>query len=220
MDPIDTALTIADNEWRLLGIQHRDRAALVADLRLDLEAAAADGVTPEQLLGGDIRGFARRLADESGVARVPREYPRLLLTMLTGAVLGATLGYLVMSSVYSTFVSLFDLPSGFEVPLALAIGVYYGVPAAIVVGGALVAVRVHLRDVPRIGRTIALMGLLLPVAGAAVTPITMGFARLTDYSFALPVVATEIALVVAALVGATLLARRLSLRDHTVPAVS
>ena len=220
MDTIDNALATADDEWRARGIQRRDRAALAADLRLDLEAAAADGVTPEQLLGADIRGFASRLADEADVPRVPRAYPRLLLTALVGAMLGAALGYLVVSSVYTTVVAWFDLAPGYDVPLALAVLLYYGGPAGIVIGGALAAVYVRMRDVPRIRRTIAAMSVLLPIAGAAVTPIVMGFARTTDYSDSLPVVATEMALVAAALAGATVLARRWSLRDRTLTASS
>lgn len=172
------------------------------------------------MLGGDIRAFARRLADEAGVARVPREYPRLLLTALAGAVLGAALGYLFVSWGYSTLVGMFDAPASVNVPLRLALLLYYGSAAAIVVGGALAAVHLRMRDVPRIRRTIALMGLLLPVAGAVVTPVTIGFARITGYSLAPSVLLTEIALVAAALAGATVLARRWSLRDDTLPAAS
>ncbi|MEU8086872.1 hypothetical protein AB0B57_25065 [Micromonospora sp. NPDC049101] len=53
----------------------------------------------------------------------------------------------------------------------------------------------------------------MPAAGIVVTPITVGFAWATDYSTAPAVVVAEIAMVLAALAGATMLARRLSLRE-------
>jgi hypothetical protein len=80
---IDDAIAIAEHEWRLSKVDARDLAALSRDLRLDLEAAAADGVTPQQLIG-DFRSFARRVAEEADARRVPYEYQRLLLTALAG----------------------------------------------------------------------------------------------------------------------------------------
>ncbi|AVT29510.1 hypothetical protein C6361_08390 [Plantactinospora sp. BC1] len=217
MDTIDSVMAEAERAWRAYGVGRADRAALAADLRLDLEAAAADGGDPAQLLGGDVTGFARRLADEAGVQRVRRHYGPLLGTALTGAVLGAVLGYAALALLYPMFVRAVDIPRSIEIPIQLAVVVYYGVPAAVVVTGAVVAVRLWLPEVPRIRRTSRLMGLLLPVAGILVTPLTMAFAWSTDYSTAPEVVVTEIAIVLAALGGATILARRLSLRDSREP---
>ncbi|RKR90839.1 hypothetical protein BDK92_5223 [Micromonospora pisi] len=213
---VEETLATADREWRTRGVNHRDRAALAADLRLDLEAAAADGVTPEQLLGPDVRGFARRLADEAGVVHVPRAYRRLLLTALAGTVPGVLAGYVFIVVIYQVLVSTFDLRRDLEVPLVVGLLAYYGTAAALVIGGALVAVRVRMREVPRIGRTVAAMSLLLPLAGVAITPVTMGFARLTDYASTAPVLLIEVALVLSALAGATVLARWWALRERGV----
>jgi hypothetical protein len=214
VDPIDDAIATAEHEWRAYGVGRADRAVLGADLRLDLESAAADGVSPAQLLGIDVRGFARRLADEAGVHRAPREYVRVLSTALVGAVLGAALGYLGLLLAYPLIVSLVDLPRTVEVPVLLAVLVYYGSAAAVVVAGAIVAVRIYLRDLPQVRATANAMSVLLPAAGVAITPITIAFARATGYSTSFPVVVAEVTLVAAALVGATMLARRWSLRDH------
>ncbi|WP_430496135.1 hypothetical protein ACQRWP_17495 [Micromonospora trifolii] len=216
MDTIDGLLGEADQAWRGYGVGSADRAALAADLRLDLRAAAADGGDPVQLLGGDVAGFARRLADEAGVRRVRSDYSRILGTALIGAMLGAVLGYGLLMAIYPVFVNLVDIPRSIEVPIQLAVAVYYGVPGAVVTVGAVIAVRTRLRELPRIRRTARMMTVLVPAAGIIITPITVGFAWSTGYSTAPPVVVAEIAMVLAALAGATVLARRLSLREHRV----
>jgi hypothetical protein len=83
------AITAAGREWRRLGVPARDRQALAADLRLDLEAAVADGVPADQLIDGDVTVFARRLAEESGVRHVPPRYGQIVASALAGAVAGA-----------------------------------------------------------------------------------------------------------------------------------
>lgn len=213
MDTIDRLLGEADQAWRGYGVGSADRATLAADLRLDLRAAASDGGDPAQLIGDDVAGFARRLADEAGVQRVRGDYGRVVGTALIGAMLGAVLGYGLLTAVSPIFVRMVDVPRSIEVPIQLAVAVYYGVPAAVVAAGAVIAVRTRLRDLPRIRRTARLMSVLVPVVGIVTTPIVVGFAWATDYSFAPSVVVTEIAMVLAALAGATVLARRLSLRE-------
>ncbi|MEV4755888.1 hypothetical protein AB0J86_12350 [Micromonospora sp. NPDC049559] len=221
MDTIDDAIATAEAEWRAYGVHRSDAATLAADLRSELESAAADGITPAQLLGGDVRGLARRLADEAGVRRTPRAYGRVLRTALVGALLGAALGYLVLLAVYPAMVRLVDLPRDVEVPILLAVLLYYGGAAAVVVVvGAVAAVRVHLRDLPGARSTGNAMSLLLPLAGVVVTPITIGFARSTGYSDSGPVVLAEVALVVAAVTGAVVLARRWALRDRDPRAIT
>ncbi|GAA0394544.1 hypothetical protein GCM10009541_41990 [Micromonospora gifhornensis] len=214
METIDSVLSEADRAWRAYGVSSADRRVLAADLRLDLAAAAADGGDPVQLVGGDVAGFARRLADEAAVRRVRPEYHRLLLTALAGALLGSLLGAGIFTALYPLLVRLIDIPRSIEIPVQVAVVVYYGVPAAVVVAGAVTAVRLRLRDLPQIRRTALLMSLLLPAAGIVVTPITMAYAWSTDYSTAPEVLVVEVVMVLAALAGATVLARRLSLRER------
>ncbi|WJK38751.1 hypothetical protein O7608_19870 [Solwaraspora sp. WMMA2056] len=213
MDTIDDAVATAENAWRAYGVTRADRAVLAADLRSELAAAVADGITPAQLLGDDVPGLARRLADEAGVARVPAEYGRVVRTALAGAVAGTVLGYLAMMVIYPVVVHLVDLPRSYRVPLLLAVAVYYGIPAALLVAGAVVAVRTRLRDLPRIRATATRMLLLMPAAGIVVTPLTIAYAWATGFSTVPTVVALEIALVVGAIIGATMLARRWAVRD-------
>jgi hypothetical protein len=186
MHNVDDVVAVAEREWRYLGVVQRDRTALADDMRMELEAAAADGVTPQQLLGDDIREFARNLAAEAGVTRLPYETRRLLLTALAGATPGLALGWIF----------LWALPNA----------PYGGGVVAFV--GALLAVRIRMSDVAAIGRTVAAMALLLPVAGVLITPVTIGFASVSGYSTALLVVFFEIVIVAGALSAATVLARR------------
>ena len=218
MDAIDKTLATADHTWRAYGVRRVDRAALAADLRLDLESAAADGVGPAQLLGEDVPGFARRLADEAAVDREPPALGPLVGTALVGAALGAVLGFAVFRLVYSAGVSLFDSAASSRVPVQVVVGVYYGLPALAVVAGAVATVRYRLRDLPRIRATARAMTILMPLAGILVTPVTMAFAWTTGYSTSTQVVAIEVLIVVAALAGAVVLARRWALRERRDPA--
>ena len=209
---IDDAIAVAEHEWRLSKVDVRDAAVLSRDLRLDLEAASAEGVTPGQLVG-DIRAFARRVAEEAEARHVPYEYQRLLLTALAGTLPGVVVGYVAMAIVPEPYAS--------QLTGWLAAFAYYGGGAAGVLLGSLLTVAVLMRDVVEIRRTVAAMALLLPLAGLVITPVTMGFAALTGYSLALPIVATEMALVGGALAGAIVLARRWALHGrypHAVPA--
>lgn len=198
-------LAIAEDEWRGMGLVEADRKALTDDLRMELRAAAADGATAEQLIGPDIRAFARRLAHEAGARRVPYEYRRLLLTALAGAAPGAVFGW-----IYLWYLPHF--PHDPTPPLVAILALYAGL-ALLVLLGALAAVWIRMRAVPAIGRTVARMALLVPVAGLVATPATMGFAWLAGYSTATPIVLMEMCVVATALAGATVLARRWALAD-------
>ncbi|MGI5185138.1 hypothetical protein ACQEVZ_53695 [Dactylosporangium sp. CA-152071] len=214
MDTIDDAIATADRTWRAQGVSGADRTSLAADLRADLAAAAEDGIGPAELLGPDVPGFARRLADEAGVRRVPREYLRFLRTSIAGALLGGAAGFaLITMVVHPLLVALFDLPRSVKVPILLAAGIFYGAAVAFAVTGSVAAVRIRLRHLPYTGNTANAMAVLIPAAALVAAPLTVGFARLTGYSTSPWVVLTECALVVAAHIGAVLLARRWALRE-------
>lgn len=213
MTTIDETIAIAQQEWREYGIGPQERVALAADLRADLESAAAEGITPDLLIGRDLRDFARRLADEAGAQRTPYAYRRVIRVALTGIVLGTVAGYLIITEVvHPLLVSLFNLPQPNRVPLWLAAVVYLGAVTLFSVAGATLALRLRLHALPGIRRTTYAMMLLLPIAGALVTPVVLGFGWLMDYSFHPLVVSTEIGLVLAAAGGAVAIARRWSLR--------
>jgi hypothetical protein len=96
----------------------------------------------------------------------------------------------------------------------LVVLLYYGTVAAIVIVGAVAAVRMHLRDLPGIRATgNAMTAATCRSRGPAVA---VAFARVTGYDdSAPPVLFADVALVVAALASATVLARRWALRDQT-----
>lgn len=189
---IRDALAIAERQWRAMHIVDHERAALAEDLHTELTGAVADGISPRQLLGDDIREFARNLAVEAGVTRIPYENRRLLRTAAGGAAPGVVLGWLSM------FGGLWLPGAPFSYPVL----------ALTVLVGALVAVRVRMAEVPQINRTVAAMALLVSLAGILVTPVIMGFASLFGYSTAWVVVLMEMAIAAAAVGGATLMARR------------
>lgn len=203
--PIERAIALADREWRTMGIVAADRAALARDLRWELDGAAADDVTPRQLLGDDVRRFARDLALAAEVRRAPYEYRRLLLTALVGALPGLVLAWFLVWKWWLVPITIGGPDSAWNLV------VRYALSAVVFVAGVLFWVGRQMRDSAATGRTVAGMAVLLPPAGILATPVTMGFASLTDYSTALPVLVVESAIVAAALAGATVLARRWAL---------
>ncbi|GIF23782.1 hypothetical protein BJ973_004392 [Actinoplanes tereljensis] len=208
---VDQAITAAAREWRRLGVPTRDRQTLAADLRLDLEAALADGVPADQLIDGDVTVFARRLVEESGVRHIPPRYGQIVATALAGAVVGALAGVLVVAGVYMILVRLFNLPGDFNAPAPLAAGIYYGGIGLIALAGAVIGVLLLLRHVPAIGRTAAAIAVLTPLCALVVVPLIMLFARATDYSTEIAIVLTEVALSIIGFAAATTMARRWSL---------
>ena len=201
---VEAAIAAANRQWRAMGVVEADRAALTDDLRVELTAATADGVALTELIGDDVRAFARDLAISAGARRVPYEFRRLLLTALAGAAPGLALAWLLIWRWWW-------VPMPFDSGSMAQLAARYTTCALVTLLGALYAVHWRMRGEAAIGRTIAAMALLVPVAGGLAVPVTMGFASLTDYSLALPVLAVEAAIVGSALAGATVLARRWAL---------
>lgn len=210
---VDTLLVAAHRRWRVDGVARRDRATLAADLRAELEAAAADGLDPAELLGHDPDGFAHRIAEEAGVRRMPARYGQLLGVAFMGGALSLVVGYVVVLRVYRALSAAFDLPRDLRVPLWVDAAVFYGAVVAVVVAGAVLAVRVALRDLPRIRATGTRMTLLLPPALAVAIAAASGFGWLFDYPLHPLAIGTEAAIVLAAFLTATGLARRWSLTE-------
>jgi hypothetical protein len=144
------------------------------------------------------------------VERIPPRYGSVLGVASVGAVIALVVGYVVVIGLYDAFVAAFDLPRSVRVPLWLAAGVFYGGVALVVVAGAALAVRVALRDVPRIRHTTTRMTLLLPPGlGAAIAAVAVLSSAL-DVALTPLAVGTETATILAAFLGATALARRWS----------
>ncbi|SBT39002.1 hypothetical protein [Micromonospora auratinigra] len=209
---VDHFLAAADQAWRTAGIDRRDRTTLAADLRTELEAAAADGLDPAELLGTDPAEFARRIAEEAGLARNPPRYAQVLGVASGGALLSLLVGYVLVNALHQAFVAAFDLPRGVRVPVWLAAGVFYTGVAAVVVTGAVLAVRVALRDATRVRQTAARMALLLPPALAVAILGAAAFGWALDFPLTPLAIGTEAAIVLAAFLAATALARRWSVR--------
>lgn len=142
--------------------------------------------------------------------RIPPQYGSVLGVASAGAVLALAVGYTMAVGLHHAFVAAFDLPRSVHVPPWLAGGVFYGGVAAVVVAGAVLAVRVALRDAPRIRRTATQMILMLPPASGAAIAAAAAFGGGLDYPLTPLVIGTEAAIVLTAFLGATALARRWS----------
>ncbi|WP_019871062.1 hypothetical protein [Salinispora oceanensis] len=206
---VDGLLATADREWRTLGINRRDRVTLAADLRGELEAAAADGFDPAELLGSDPAGFAHRIAEEAGVERTPPRYGQILGAATVGGVVSFILGWALVLGLHEVFTTAFDLsPEARErMPVWLGPAALYGLVVAAVVAGAIRAVRVAQRDVPRVQHTAARMALLLPPALVVSSAAASAVGWVLGYSFNPLVIGVEVAIVLAGFLAATTLAR-------------
>jgi hypothetical protein len=82
-------------EWRRLRVPASVVNEMAAELEADLAEAAADGVSPEELLGEDPRSFAASWAAARGVGRPSRATKALLLAAIAAflavAITGAAL---------------------------------------------------------------------------------------------------------------------------------
>ena len=204
---VDRLLTTADREWRALGVSRKDRLSLGADLRAELEAAQADGLAPADLVGADQAGFARQLAETSGVERTPPRYGPILGVAGVGGVLALVVGYLLVNVVFDAFVAAFDLPRDRHVPIWLAAGAFYGGIAAVVIAGAILALRLVLRNAPRIRQTSTRMLVLLPPALVIAVAAAVAVGLALDFPLTPFAIGTEALIVLAAFLGATALAR-------------
>jgi hypothetical protein len=212
---VDKLVTATDRQWRTLGVRPGDRVTLAADLRAELEAAAADGLDPAGLVGADVTGFARRVAEEAGVPRTPPLYGQVLGVATAGALLSLVVGYCVVIGLHDVFVAAFDLPRDVHVPIWLAAAVFYGGIAAVVVTGAALGVRLVLRQASRIGDTARRMSLLLPPALAAAIAAAAAVGWALDFALTPAVIGAEAAIVLTTFLAATAAARRLSVTANS-----
>lgn len=89
---VEPVLEELDGARRRAGVLPVDRAEMRADIALDLEAAASDGVDPRLMVRPSIVGFAEEVADARGVRRVRAEYARTCLGAFVGALVAFVVG--------------------------------------------------------------------------------------------------------------------------------
>ncbi|MFL6097942.1 MAG: hypothetical protein ACJ71Y_21025, partial [Blastococcus sp.] len=112
----DAATAELERALRRLHIAADDRRAIVAEVRADLEAAAADGRNPSALIGPDIATFAREAAEARGHQPRQAQYPRVAIGGTVAAVGGAAAAYLlIVEFLVPLFSSWFDLAGHYPV---------------------------------------------------------------------------------------------------------
>jgi hypothetical protein len=163
---IHDVVTGAELQWRSMGITRRDREAMAQDLRRELETVAADGADIHDIISGDIPTFARDIAVAADANHVPYNTKPVLLAALLGACPGLA-GYIL--------VWLWPTVRGIHTqwpptPFTDAHGhttfmiVAYIILPLIAIVGALTGVWTRHKRHATIGRTVAAMVLLLPLA--------------------------------------------------------
>jgi hypothetical protein len=83
-------------EWQRLGVPKAVADEMADELAADLGEAEAEGVTAEDLLGGDPRSFAARWASERGVIQGRRWTSRLPAALATLALVPAIVGAVLL----------------------------------------------------------------------------------------------------------------------------
>jgi hypothetical protein len=163
---VDEVVTAAELHWRRSGIARSDRDTMSRDLRQELDAAAADGADMHDLTSGDIPAFARDIAAAAGATAVPFDTRPVLVAALLGALPGLVTYVMVwwlpdLRGIRNDWPpTLFSDPHGHAVFQL----VEYVIIPLIVITGAVTAVWWRRRQHAAIGRTLAALALLLPIA--------------------------------------------------------
>ncbi len=206
---IALALSALDGEWRRMQLSRDDRSELGADVAGDLEAAAADGVGPAQLLGPDPSRFAREAAQSRGCVPKPRAFGRTLIGGVLGLVATAVVALPITWVVFAAVVSAVDLP--FRVG-ALGGFLLFGALSVVGLFGTLAGVAAVLRG-RWVGRaTVARAAALLPVMVGVAGGIAYAFAVYRHVTTDDRTVLIETVIVTAGWISAIIVARWWALR--------
>lgn len=209
---IEATTTELDRELRRLHIARADRRAVVAEVRSDLETAAADGMSPSALIGPDIGAFARATAEARGQRPRPPHYLRVVIGGSLTAVGAAIAAYLLIVALLIPLLSSwFDL--GGHYPVAGPV-VSFGAIALAAVLVALAARRLLLTGRSAVRQTMKRAALLVPLATAIGIAAAVAVGRSNDYSIG--VVGVEAVILVLPLASALALARWYGVRDARV----
>lgn len=183
---MDDVLRTCRRTWRRLGLTRPEIDEMCEELRADLEAAEAEGVGPQEYLGGDAAGVARAWASARGLVRARFHVLGVMIVALLVTVpmlFAASYIYVASTSAYvaDLFRPGWDWvePGPYDgdgvvrpfvsVPLWLFVG-WYVVAALAGAAGILLGVSAYLRrwaDPVRLTTLRALVVVLLPAAVAA-----------------------------------------------------
>jgi hypothetical protein len=199
---LDATTAELERALRRLHLAVSDRRAIVAEVRADLEAAVADGMSPSALIGPDVETFAREAAEARGYRPRQSQYPRVALGGTLAAVVGAGAAYLlIVEFLVPLFASWFDLPGDY--PVAGPVVAYAGMAVAAVLVTLLVLHRLLMgRTAAR--QTVRRAAVLVPLATAGGIAVAAAVGRSNDYSVGVAVVQAVLIVVpvALALVGA------------------
>jgi hypothetical protein len=163
---------------------------MTAELRADLESAAAEGVPAPELVGHDVRAFALSWARAKGVAGPRPLLATTAVAALAGALPGVVIGLFIaygdalsnLQEIARGYVS--EDPSEVWTPPAWLALTVYVLAALVTYAGALAAVSaiLHWRLDPAAGATVGLLARALPLIMAAATGLTVVFAATQGFS--------------------------------------
>jgi hypothetical protein len=199
----DAATAELERALRRLHIAADDRRAIVAEVRADLEAAAADGRNPSALIGPDIATFAREAAEARGHQPRQAQYPRVAIGGTLAAVGGAVAAYLlIVEFLVPLFSSWFDLDGHY--PVAGPVVAWAGMALAAVLV-TLVVLHLLLSGRAAARETVRRASVLVPLAMAGGIAAAVAVGQSNDY--AVGVVVVEAVLIVVPVAIALVVAR-------------
>ncbi len=149
---MDRVIATCRKTWRSLGVPRDALDEMLAELSADLAEAEADGVSAEAYVGHDARAFARRWAEERGVARPRFHLAGTALTAVLGGIPGAGLGLFfayglssdAMAEIFGTYRDGLSGGHYYFEPHTLLILSLYGIAGLCVALGAFLAARSYL----------------------------------------------------------------------------
>lgn len=218
---IEKTVSSVSKLLRSVGMPRVKVAALMDDLRADLDAAEAEGVAPERIVGNDPQRFARQLAVAHGYEPVPQRMIGLSLAAFLPMTAIAFIVYVVIAgggenlglpTVRVAIQTTGDKPvlqgvnEGWFILATYASAGLLGI--GLTLGGA--AAYLRLQNDTCIGRTVRNMVIALPLGGALGIGGAMLYAASRNYPIDGPHIVFECSIVATGLLSALWVARRLA----------
>jgi hypothetical protein len=189
-----------DRRLRRLRLARGDRRTIVDEVRGDLQMAAADGVSPETLVGTDVDAFAREAVEAGGYRARPQDYPRVRAGGILAAGVTLVAAYLlIIELLQPALASWFTLDG--DHPTAGPVVVLGGI-AVVGVLGTLGALAWLLAGRPAARETVRRAALLIPFGVAVGIAAAVAVARDPGYAATVATVSTQVALVALPVVAA------------------